>query len=1022
LRKASTAILLSLLFFAGGMSSLRAQDPGGTIQGKVVDQKGNSIAGSVVYLSSPALLGMRIFVTGKTGSFDFPALAPGVYTISAEMPGYQTLVRDRIILHAGMSFFFPLELDPSEQEAEVAAQGPVPALDMTSSKRATIIDQSLVRHIPLARNLADVLNFAPGVISSEFPVHQEASIYGGTVRDNAYILDGVNLTDMFTMAPLANLSFDLTDEIEIISAGQPASQLPAGGGYVNVVTKSGGNSFSGELGLFFISEGLNKDLWTASQIKDLGVGPVVGDKNLFDASLSLGGPFWAERAWYFLNGRYFKKSLAVNFIGPYQDILGRQHDTYDWSRRDMSGSFKLSLRPISDAKFTAWINMGDVYQPVYEDPSARLPYLSTKILDHEKSFILHGILDYTLGPNAQAYVGAAYINRNIPAHLQGEALSLSWTDDAGDLYGPLSGADYNSDVKRQRIQADASLRVFAENFLGTSHTFSAGADFIDSTSNLDWWRQDNMLLYLDSRNAGNSYYEDRGLLAFWNCGSEQGSTLPSGRSEQLGVYVTDSFTIAKRLTFNLGLRFERSWGWFPSATKTISGNSLSIFVGDALLNPYLKAFYPDDFPEGFNPWGQFAMAELGGIISWNALSPRAGFAFDIWGNNKTVLKASYARYADALSHRYFLPLNPLYPQNFPIYWLDANGDGQPDVEDEFELSSLDYRFLSGSFAQKRVASPIKAPVTEDISIGLDHELVKDFTLGLHFISRKQTNILEDVLYAPDTGEYWYAPGQAATQKYWIPFTTTVPGTDSYPSQTVTLYAKSLEAPPVFLQLQNVAELERKYRALEFVFNKRMSRGWQLAGSLVLSKTEGNLGGFADETTGFTAAANSPNFFINRYGRLDTDRPLQIKLMGSVELPFQFWLSAFFQYQSGRPWQRWAQILPPADWCLAHNVERTYYTINLEAPGSRREKVWSSLDLRLEKEWKFSASGKVGLFIDVTNLLDFTASLVGLNDIDRWEPIAEGAGQPGLKFLQPDYQLTSALYGKRTFRLGFRLDF
>ena len=254
MRKASTAIFLLLLFFAGGMSTLRAQDPEGTIQGKVVDQKGNSIAGAVVYLSSPAMLGMQIFVTGKTGSYDFSALAPGVYTLSAEAPGYQTLVRDRLILHAGMSFFFPLELGPSEQEVEVSAQGPVPALDTTSSKRAAVIDQALVRHIPLARNLADVLNFAPGVISSEFPVHQEASIYGGTVRDNAYILDGVNLTDMFTMAPLANLSLDLMEEIEIISAGQPASQLPAGGAYVNVITKSGGNSFSGELGLFFITK------------------------------------------------------------------------------------------------------------------------------------------------------------------------------------------------------------------------------------------------------------------------------------------------------------------------------------------------------------------------------------------------------------------------------------------------------------------------------------------------------------------------------------------------------------------------------------------------------------------------------------------------------------------------------------------------------------------------------------------------------------------------------------------------
>jgi len=156
--------------------------------------------------------------------------------------------------------------------------------------------------------------------------------------------------------------------------------------------------------------------------------------------------------------------------------------------------------------------------------------------------------------------------------------------------------------------------------------------------------------------------------------------------------------------------------------------------------------------------------------------------------------------------------------------------------------------------------------------------------------------------------------------------------------------------------------------------------------------------------------------------LDTDRPLQIKLLGTVELPFQIGLSAFFHYQSGRPWQRWAQILPPADWCLAHNVERTLYPVNLETLGSRREKAWSSLDLRLEKKWPLGASGKMGLYADVTNLLGFTASDVGRNDIYSWAPAAEGVGQSGEKLLQSDYQVTSTLFGRRTFTFGLRLAF
>lgn len=1020
LRKASAIAMLGLLIWLGG--TLRAQTQGGGVQGRIADKAGHALAGATVYLSSPSMQGSRIALTGASGRFDFASLPAGIYTLSAECPGYQTLIRGGIDLRMGMSFFFTLEAEISESETDIALPGHPPSLDAVSAKTAALAVQPQVRNLPLARDFSAILGLAPGAISSGYAFDSNPAIQGGTVRDNVYVLDGANMTDLAAAVPLLHLNINLTDEVEFITAAQPSTLLPAGGAYVNVVSKSGGNSRGGELGLIFMLDKFNANLWTAAQIEDLKASLPVGEKNYAEPEFSLGGPIMADRAWYFMAGRYASTARIGNFIGPYRDILGQVHDPYDWSRQELSGFLKFTVRPVDNASVTLWGSWAGAFQDVAEDPASRVPYRSTHILNHDTSYAIYAAGEYDLSPKIHVYGRAGMFSRNVPKLARTAVLTEPWIDDAADLYGPLNGPDYSSVDNGQRLQAESSVRLFADNLLGMAHTITAGFDFDDSASKLDWWKQNNLLWYMDSRNPNSYFYPDRGVLSFWTAGTVENSTRVAAETLRLGIFLKDTFSIARRLTFTLGLRFERDWTSFTATSKYLSGNSLSVFIGDAIVSPYLQSAYPDVFSSRANPWDQVIVAAKNSLIVWYALSPRAGLAFDIWGNGRTVFKAGYARYPDVLSPRYVLPLHPLYPRSLSVYWQDLNGDGRPDVEDEYSLPNVDYRYLSNAYYPRRVAHGIKAPVTNEISAGLDQEIFRDLTFSLHFVSKQQVNILEDALYAPDSGEIWYAMDQPAAKKFWIPFTTTVPGTASFPSQTVTIYAKSLQAPGEFYQLRNIPELERKYRALEFSFDKRMTHGWQLAGSLVLSKAEGNIGGYAEDTTAFTEAANSPNYFVNRYGPLDTDRPVQIKLMGSVELPFGFGLSAFYHYQSGRPWQRWARILPPADWCAANNVERVYYTVNLEASGSRRDKDWSSLDMRLEKQFALGSTAKMALTADITNLLGFKTSIVGLNDIYSWSPAAEGAGQTGWKVLQPDFGAANTLVGWRTVRFGLKVIF
>jgi len=217
----------------------------------------------------------------------------------------------------------------------------------------------------------------------------------------------------------------------------------------------------------------------------------------------------------------------------------------------------------------------------------------------------------------------------------------------------------------------------------------------------------------------------------------------------------------------------------------------------------------------------------------------------------------------------------------------------------YELRDFDLEY-----AKLRIDPEAKSPYNDEFIVGISHELFADFAFRVNFIYKDKKNILEDALYSPDTGEWWYHLDQAAAQKYWIPFQTTVPS-DVYGDTDLTFYVHKNppDAPPLFYRFSTIPELKRKYWAMEFAFMKRMASGWQMMGSVVYSKAYGNIGSSFFDSWGWSGAGDDPNFFLNDYGRTSMDRPLQIKLMGTAQLPYDIFLSAYYFFFSGTPWYR-----------------------------------------------------------------------------------------------------------------------
>ncbi|MCX7975222.1 MAG: carboxypeptidase-like regulatory domain-containing protein [Candidatus Aminicenantes bacterium] len=1016
--KAKKSILWSglayLLVFSIGWS----QSVDTAVQGIVLNEEGEAVAAVTIYLRSPSLPGIHLALTEKSGLFYLPGLPAGNYTLLAERPGYKSILIDSINLQAGQMVFLKIRLPKSEKEGEVVVSKRSAGGDISSPQFKTFMESLFFTYLPVGRNLNFLLKASPQVALSEFD-KDEIILLGSSWRNSTYYFEGINVTDNLTLRPATDFDLSIIESLEITTSAQSLGQIPAGSTHINILSKSGSNNFSGAFGLSVIKDSWNRNLWTTAELSQKGLAAVSGVKDNFQPFFNLGGRFWADRAWFFLSSQYNWLSMDNIIPSPFIDIHGQRHESYDLSRSLATGFFKITVRPIAEALASAWLNFSRAHEPANGDFLNWVPFISTRLLDRDEFLSLNGAGSYFLDRWTILGGRVAYSNRISLAFLQEEARDNFWSDDRGDRFGPLTGADYNCETKVEQISGEAEARRFLANWPGLRHILKAGLSFNQTTSYIDWWRANNLVWFLDSRRANNYFYSKEGLVGFWLCGSVKTSTLVRGQTQRLGGYIGDTVTFGHRLTLDLSLRLDRVSAGFSGASKATSGNPLAYFVGEAVVKPLTKKSYPDIFPDGLNPWGVLSFSDRGDFISWLTLSPRLGLVINLWGEGKTLIKGCWAIYHDELTPRALLPLHPLYPTFVPFFWLDANGDGRPNSEDEFIPQSFDFRSLSNNYLDKRVAKDLTSPQFKEFSWGVEHHFNPNFCLSLKFVSRQEKNIMADVLYDPKAGESWYLAEGLAVSKYWLPFTTTVPGNDDFPNQTVTFFVRSNQA-PYFRQWQNVAELERKYRAFEFSLDKKMSAGWGLLATLILSRTEGNAPKEIESINSIRQIIEA-NYFINRYGRLETDRPVLLKVQGAFDLPLGFTLGAIYQYQSGRPWSRRVWILPPADWCFQKGGERVYYEVLLEPTGHRREKPFSFFDLRLEKILKLGDK-RLTLTLDILNLLGQRREIVGLNDVDIWEPSSEGANKSGKMLLSPDYQLTRELLGKRVFRLTLKLLF
>lgn len=315
IRKISLWCLALILAMTSG---LLAQGTTGSLTGTVT-HGGAALPGVTVTISSPALQGLRTSVSNEAGAYNFAALPPGQYNIQIEMAGMQTASRS-IRVNLGQTSRVDADLRLSTVAEAITVTASTPAV-VESTEVQSNYTAEMIEDLPIGRTLVATTGLAPGVVAGT----NGLSISGATSFDNLYTVNGAIVNENIRGQPHNLFIEDAIQETTIQTAGVSAEFGYFTGGVVNAITKSGGNEFSGSL-----RDSLTNPSWTAKspfRNPTTGAAPADPIDNLDETyEGTLGGRIIRDRLWFFLAGRYAETSFQQPFSNSEQSFTRSTKD------------------------------------------------------------------------------------------------------------------------------------------------------------------------------------------------------------------------------------------------------------------------------------------------------------------------------------------------------------------------------------------------------------------------------------------------------------------------------------------------------------------------------------------------------------------------------------------------------------------------------------------------------------------------------------------------------------------------
>lgn len=545
-------LALALLLAAG---PVWGQNPTGTLGGRVTAD-GATVPGVVLTLTSPALQGVRTATTAENGEYIFRFLPPGDYEIKVEMDGFHPAQGEaRISAAQDQKLNFALQLATVSEELEVV--GSMETIS-TTAQAATTNTSELMEALPVERDLRQAVLLTPGVNATG--PSDAITISGSQSYENLFLVNGVVVNENLRGTPYALFIEDAIEETTTTSSGVSAEYGRFAGGVVNVITKSGGNEFSGSVRVALT----NQDWEEKTPITTSLV-----DKTLKRYEATLGGRILRDRLWFFLAGRDFANISSAQTVGTNITFpAGNDQQRYEGKLTAAiteSHNLVASYMKVEDAQ------LGNRFGSVMD-----LASVTTRETPQELK-----ALNYNGSWTPNFYVEAQYSEREFTFIGSGSL----FTD---IIYGTMLVDRPSSrrwwsptfcGVCKPEERNNENLLVKGSYFLSTgdsSHDIVFGYDTFDDVRISDNHQSgsDYRLLITNTIIQGTNLFPviDNNTIIQYNP-ILAGSLGTSFKTNSL--FVNDEWSVNDRLTLGIGLRWDENDGQDSAGAKVVDDSKLS---------------------------------------------------------------------------------------------------------------------------------------------------------------------------------------------------------------------------------------------------------------------------------------------------------------------------------------------------------------------------------------------------------------------------------------------------------------